>query len=105
MARWAMSELRRNNPATVAEAAHALGRFTSRDWIGEVDVPASVVVTTQDRLVPPHRQRKLAQSIPGAQVFEVHGDHGACVMEAHRFVPTLVRATQSVAERARATAR
>jgi pimeloyl-ACP methyl ester carboxylesterase len=104
MARWATQELRRNNPATLAEAAQALGRFTSREWIGEVDVPSAVVVTTKDRAVPPHRQRKLAASIPGAAVFEVDGDHGACVMDASRFVPVLLRAVRSVAEGQRAAA-
>ena len=64
LARWAAAELGRNDPAAMMAAAAALGRFSSREWIGEVDVPTAVVVTLRDSLVPPHRQRKLAEAIP-----------------------------------------
>lgn len=89
-----------HRPATVIQAAGAVGGFSSHDWIGEVDVPAAVVVTTRDTLVPPARQRKLAESIPGASVFEVRGDHDACVAKADRFTPALVDACLDVARRA-----
>jgi 3-oxoadipate enol-lactonase len=89
-----------HDPAAVIQATHALSGFSSHDWIGQVDVPTAVVVTTRDELVPPERQRKLAASIPGAEVFEVDGDHAACVAGADRFVPVLVAACQSVQGRA-----
>jgi len=89
-----------HHPATVLQAAGALGRFSSHDWIGSVDVPVAVVITTRDELVPPIRQRKLAASIPGAEVFEVEGDHGACVAVPERFTPVLLDACRSVARRA-----
>jgi len=92
-------ELSGHEPGSVIEASHALTRFASHDWIGSVDVPTSVVVTTRDELVPPSRQRKLAASIPGAEVFEVDGDHSACVSRADRFVPVLLAACRSVARR------
>ena len=81
-------------------AAAALGRFSSREWIGDVDVPAAVVITLRDSLVPPHRQRKLAEAIPGATVHPVDADHGACAAAPNRFVPALVDACRSVAARA-----
>lgn len=87
-------------PASIVEAAHALTGFSSHDWIGQVDVPSAVVVTTRDELVPPLRQRKLAASLPGAEVFEVAGDHAACIARADRFVPALIEACRSVARRA-----
>lgn len=90
------------DPASLIQASHALSGFSSHDWIGRVDVPAAVVVTTRDELVPPARQRKLAASIPGAEIFEVDGDHSACVAAADRFVPALVAACRSVEKRARA---
>ncbi|MCU1449997.1 MAG: putative hydrolase [Acidimicrobiales bacterium] len=96
---WAMRELRRSDPATLAAAAAALGRFSSHEWIGDVDVPTAVVLTTRDQAVPPHRQQKLAEAIPGATVHPVDGDHLVCAMGAHRFVPVLVRACLEVAER------
>jgi pimeloyl-ACP methyl ester carboxylesterase len=97
---WVKSEIRRNSVASIAEAAAAIGQFNSAPWIGEVDVPTAVIVTTRDQLVPPHRQRKLANAIPGATVHEVDGDHGACGLVWRQFVPTLVDACRSVADRA-----
>jgi len=88
-----------HDPASVIQATHALSGFTSHDWIGSVDVPTSVIVTTRDELVPPERQAKLAASIPGAEIFEVNGDHGACVARADLFVPALVEACHSVERR------
>lgn len=93
---WVMDELRSGDPAAIAEAAGAIGRFSSREWIGEVDVPAAVVVTEQDQLVSPTRQRRLAESIPGAQVIPVAGDHGVCVRDPGAFVPGLLRACSIV---------
>jgi 3-oxoadipate enol-lactonase len=92
-------EFEGHDPASVIQATHALSGFSSHDWIGSVDVPTAVIVTTRDELVPPERQRKLAASIPGAEIFEVNGDHGACVARADLFVPVLVAACRSVERR------
>ena len=94
------SELLGHDPAALVQATEAVARFSSHDWIGEVDVPTAVVVTTVDGLVPAARQRKLAASIRGAEVFEVQGDHDACV-NSDQFVPTLVDACHAVARRSR----
>jgi pimeloyl-ACP methyl ester carboxylesterase len=91
-------ELFGHEPATVIQAAEAVTRFSSHDWIGGVDVPTAVLVTALDELVPAVRQRKLARSIPGAEVFEVAGDHDACV-RCPEFPPTLVRACLAVTRR------
>jgi hypothetical protein len=90
------AELAGHSPATVIQAAGAVAGFSSHDWIGRVDVPTSVVVTTLDELVPADRQRKLAASIDGASVYEIEGDHSACIARADIFVPTLVRACHDV---------
>ena len=97
--RWAMRELRRGDPASIAAGAAALGRFSSHEWIGQVDVPTAVVVTTRDRAVPPNRQQKLADAIPGATVHPVDGDHLVCAVGADRFVPVLVDACLEVARK------
>ncbi len=88
-----------HNPASLIQATHALSGFSSRDWIGRVNVPAAGVVTTRDELVPLERQKKLAASIPGAEVFEVDGDHSACIARADLFVPALLAACRSVERR------
>lgn len=98
-AEWALREWERNDPAAIIQAGLALGRFDSRGWIGEVDVPTAVVVTTLDTSVSPNRQRRLAQRIPGAATFDVEGTHRACVDEARVFVPALMAACESVSGR------
>jgi 3-oxoadipate enol-lactonase len=101
VADWATGELRRGDPAAVLDAGRAIGRFDSRSWAGEIDVPAAVVVTLNDSLVAPARQLALARSIPDATVHPVEGDHGVCVAAPRRFVPVLLEACRSVASRAR----
>ncbi|MEY2448706.1 MAG: hypothetical protein QOH79_2182 [Acidimicrobiaceae bacterium] len=96
---WVMDELQNVDPVAIAEAAGAIGRFSSHEWIGEVDVPTAVIVTEQDRLVPPHRQRRLAESIPGARIISVQGDHGVCVANPRAFVPALRNACDTVTRR------
>jgi 3-oxoadipate enol-lactonase len=97
--RWAEAELRRAEPSHMLAGARALGSFSSLSWIGEVDVPAAVVVTAHDVLVPPDRQRALAAALPGATVHEVAADHGAPVSAPEVFVPALVEACRSVTRR------
>ncbi len=82
--------------ATVFQAARAVIRFSSRDWVSRIDVPTAVVVTTRDGLVPTPRQYHLAAAIPGARIFEVDGDHLACVRAPDKFVPALVQACEYV---------
>jgi 3-oxoadipate enol-lactonase len=89
-------EMEPSDPATVLQAARAVIRFSSRDWVAGIDVPTAVVITTQDQLVPPMRQYRMAASIPGAKIFEVTGDHLACVRAAGEFVPALVEACDYV---------
>jgi pimeloyl-ACP methyl ester carboxylesterase len=96
LSRWAMEELRRVSPTVALQAMSTLGRFSSHEWIGEIDVPTAVVVTTKDRFIASSRQIKLANAIPGATVHPVHAGHAACVLAYRRFVPALVEACESV---------
>ena len=98
---WLAQELRRNDPGTVLQAGYAIGRFSSADWIGEVDVPTAVLVTTYDQVVATRRQLRLAESIPGAEVIRIAGDHGVCVTDPGRFVPALLDGCTRVATAAR----
>ncbi|HVM07946.1 MAG TPA: alpha/beta hydrolase [Acidimicrobiales bacterium] len=95
--RWTQVELRRHDAAALAQATQALGRYSSHSWIRAVDVPTSVIVCTDDQLVPPRRQEKLAQSIPGARRYAVDCDHFAITKEPEVFVPVLVDACLTVA--------
>jgi 3-oxoadipate enol-lactonase len=97
---WLTAELSHHQPGAVVEAARALRQFSSGRWIGTVDVPTAVVVTTLDGLVPPARQFRMAAAIPGAEVVTVAGDHVVCADDPGQFVPALLRACRSVAARA-----
>lgn len=97
---WVSDELRRNDWTAVLGAGAALGRFDSRPWLGEVDVPVATVLTRQDRVVSPRRQKNLAAAIPGAVTFEIDGDHGVVAMHPAAFVPSFVNAVLNVSRRA-----
>lgn len=89
---WALEEWGRADPSALIQAGLALGRFDATGWLGDIDVPTAVVVTTEDRTVSPRRQWRLAQEIPGAVGFPVQGDHRACVDQARQFIPALLAA-------------
>jgi pimeloyl-ACP methyl ester carboxylesterase len=82
------------------QAGAAIGGYDARGWVGGIDVPTAVVVTTQDRVVDPRHQVSLARAIRGASTHPVAGDHAVCVAEPGIFVPTLVEASDVVARRA-----
>jgi 3-oxoadipate enol-lactonase len=94
--RWAHGQLRRTSLTTAIAAIQAVCEFTSIDWVGQIEVPTSVLVTTRDRIVPPSRQRRLAAAIPGAVIVEVDGDHGICVKRPELFAGVLTAACRSV---------
>ena len=97
---WMIDEIRSCHPRLVMEAGGELGRFDSRPWRGQIDVPTSVVVMTQDTLVPTSRQDGLAAAIVDAERFTVSSNHVACVTEPEVFVPALIDACTSVVDRA-----
>jgi 3-oxoadipate enol-lactonase len=96
---WALEQASLHDWRAVLEAGRAIGNFSSRDWIGGVDVPTSVVLTMRDRVVPVRRQMRLFESIPGAEAFRVDGDHDVVISNADRFVPVLLQACRRVVER------
>lgn len=96
---WAIQEASLHDWRMVLEAGRAIGKFNSRQWIGDIDVPTSVLITMRDRVVPLRRQVRLFEAIESAEAFRIDGDHDAVVANADRFVPTLLRAIASVVER------
>lgn len=98
---WAIEEAASHDWRTLLEAGSAIGRFSSADWITDVDIPTSVLITMTDNVIPLARQVKLFELIPGAEAFRVDGSHDAVVAQADRFVPTLLRAVDSVVGRGR----
>ena len=96
---WLTEEVRHHDANAVLQATDALGRFSSHSWIGAVDVPASVVLTTGDQLVPSRRQVKLAESIPTAVIHPVDGDHMVVARKPEAFASALLEACELVARR------
>ncbi|MGB3735017.1 MAG: alpha/beta hydrolase [Ilumatobacter sp.] len=96
---WAIREASSHDWRMLLEAGTAIGAFDSTQWIGDVDVPVSLVVTMSDPVVSRRRQTMLFELIPTADVYRVDGDHGAVVEAADQFVPSLIRALSSVEKR------
>ncbi len=93
---WVVGELRRGAAWDIAEAGREIGRFDSREWLGELAMPAAVVVTLVDFLVPPARQRDLARRL-GAPMLELRSDHLAPATTPGRFHRRLLEALDRVA--------
>jgi len=94
---WAAGEMRRHDAVKIMEAGHAIGSYNARRWIGEIDVPTTVLVTERDRAIAPRGQLKLAAAIPGAVVQPYDDGHVACAKR--EFGPAVVRAVDSVQAR------
>ncbi len=94
---WAAGEMQRHDKVKLMEAGQAIGSYSARRWIGEIDVPTTVMVTRRDRAVRPEAQLRLAAAIPGAIVQDVDDGHVVCAKR--EFGPALVRGVHSVAER------
>jgi len=105
LGRWARQQVIQNDTRMVVEAGQALAGFSSREWIGGIDLPVGVVVTEYDSVVPPHRQRRMAEVVPGATMHPVPGDHGVCSTDPDAFLPGLLDACDSVISRGRAIRR
>ena len=94
--RAVLDRMRRTPLVTALAAMQAVCDFSSHRWISGVDVPAAVVVTRQDRVVPPSRQWRLARALPAAEVVEVDGGHDVFVDAPGAFAHALVDACLAV---------
>ncbi len=93
---WAAAEMRRHDVRMLTDAARSIGRFDSRAWIGDVDVPTAVLRTNRDRLVDPESQTELAAL---AHAHIVDHDHGHLACARPTFVDPLMTACRDVAAR------
>jgi 3-oxoadipate enol-lactonase len=94
---WLHSEMMRHSASDLAEAGRELGRFDSRPWLGSVEVPVAVVITTRDDAVPVPKQRELAAA-SSARVFEAPIRHLGIVAQASEYNPALLAALESLRE-------
>lgn len=96
---WMESQTKLHNATLVAEAGQALGRFRSETWLDDLTMPVAVVITTDDTVVGPTRQRQLAASIPNASVHTVPLEHSAATSDPDVYWPVFDEALASVAKR------
>ena len=92
---WMLSEWRRNDPWHMAEAGRAISRFDARPWVAGLGLPVAVVLTTKDQLVPPRKQRALAE-VTSADVVALDGDHFVNVGKPAEFSAATVRAVRAL---------
>lgn len=98
---WVKAEIRRGDPSDIAAAGRGLSAFDAHDFARQVDVPTTVVVTANDRLIRAVRQRELAEAVPGAQLVEVDGAHNAWLVRPQQFNGAVDEALSSVVSRCR----
>lgn len=87
---WCMDELRSTSLWSVPVVMTELGRFDATEWIGGVDVPTGVLVTSRDKAIPTERQRQLAARIPHAVVRYAPGGHASLVFDLERWRPVFL---------------
>jgi 3-oxoadipate enol-lactonase len=98
MQRWAAAEMRRHDWRMLMEAGGAIGRYNAAKWIGDIDVPTAVLITTKDRAIEPAQQAKMALAIPDATIHRLEDGHVACMTPA--FGDALLTATIEVGVKA-----
>jgi 3-oxoadipate enol-lactonase len=96
---WALEEMSGHDWRQILEAGKEIGSFNSLKWLSDVDVPTSVVITTQDQVIPPERQQRLLDLLKDVDVHLVDGGHNAIYAEQRTYVPKLVAACNSVYQR------
>jgi 3-oxoadipate enol-lactonase len=98
---WALEELARHDLTGVLEAGREIGRFSSDEWLAQIDVPTAVIVTMKDQVVPVRRQLRLFEGIGTAVAYRVDAHHDAIVSSAETYLPVLTEACGYVVDRAR----
>lgn len=97
--RWSLAEFRSTSAWSMLEVMTEVGRFNSREWVRDIDVPTAVVVTNRDWAIPTRRQRKLAAAISTAEVYDAPGGHASVFLDAERWVPVFLEAVHDVGRR------
>lgn len=72
---FALGEISRHDFRMLFEAGAALSRYQANDWIREIDVPSSVLVTTLDTAVMPEGQMLQALSIRDVRTYCIDDGH------------------------------
>lgn len=94
--RWLWSALMRRDASLFYEAGQAAWRFDSRDWVGRLGRPVTVVINDRDQIVPTERQRELAALVPDAVVVTLEGvGHESILSIPERYVELINDSAQA----------
>ena len=96
---WVLGQLQSTSPGGIARAVAETTRFDSTSWVGQIDVPTSVLIPLRDRAIPPPQQFWLANQIPDAHVVTVDAGHTCSMLQSDQFVAALREAVDSVRRR------
>ncbi len=96
---WVLAQVRSTSPGGIARAIAETTRFDSTSWVGQIDVPTSVLIPLRDRAIPPRQQFWLAKQIPQAEIVTVDAGHTCSVLQSEQFVAALRDAVESVQAR------
>ena len=95
---WLAAESHRGDPTALTQAGRALRHYDARGFARSIDRPAGVLVTTEDTMVRPVKQRALAAALH-ARVTDVAGDHFVCWGKADEFAAALRALVDDVVSR------
>jgi diacylglycerol O-acyltransferase len=96
---WLVNQFRTTSPGAITRAVAEITRFDSSRWVGDIDVPTSVLITLRDRAFPARGQHWLASQIPEAHTVRVDAGHAGCTLQPRKFVPGLAEAISAVHRR------
>jgi diacylglycerol O-acyltransferase len=96
---WLLNQFRTTSPGAITRAVAEITRFDSTRWIGDIDVPTSVLITLRDRVFSARGQHWLASQIPEAHTVTVDTGHAGCTLRSDKFVPGLHEAISLVHRR------
>lgn len=93
---WVRPQVLQGDPVAILEAGADLGRFNSAEWIGELNIPVAMIVTAEDRIVPPDSQYRLADDAKAVATIQIKSDHDIPVRNDQRLTDALVEAVHAV---------
>lgn len=91
---WVFEEFTSHHWPTVLDAGRAIAHFDAREWIGDIDVPTSVIMTKRDTLIPLAQQEAMVAALDSPHVETMDAGHLACVRS--DFAETLLSSCRAV---------
>ncbi len=91
---WVLEEFTSHHWPTVLDAGRAIAHFDAREWIGDIDVPTSVIMTERDTLIPLEQQEAMVAALDSPHVETMDAGHLACVRS--DFAQTLLSSCHAV---------